>query len=212
MTALSRSHSELMKLVCYFESMNRAVSLAESPDALRMELLSLGVGDGAAVSVRVDPQDLTLALSAKFTATVVLSCADRPVRSRAPGRSRGHGQRRRAAQNGGGSLKSPPRSACRSRALVAIAVATLAGALDLGRGPLQAGPDLVGLQLGDRPLVPFGSLPAALPQPLGDHHPVPLAEGVGQVFGLPRQTLTLQEAGVAVAPLACGCQEVGRRL
>jgi hypothetical protein len=51
-----------MKLVCYFESMNRAVSLAESPDALRMEFLSLGVGDGAAVSVRVDQQDLTARL------------------------------------------------------------------------------------------------------------------------------------------------------
>jgi hypothetical protein len=62
LTALSRSHSELMKLVCYFESMNRAVSLAESPDALRMEFLSLGVGDGAAVSVRVDQQDLTARL------------------------------------------------------------------------------------------------------------------------------------------------------
>jgi hypothetical protein len=44
-----------MKLVCYFESMNRAVSLAESPDALLMEFLSLGVGDGAAARQRFVP-------------------------------------------------------------------------------------------------------------------------------------------------------------
>jgi hypothetical protein len=40
--------------------------------------------------------------------------------------------------------------------LGAVAVAALAGPFDLGRGPLEAGPDLVGLQLGDRPLLPFG--------------------------------------------------------
>src|SRR5688572_15477491 len=48
--------------------------------------------------------------------------------------------------------------------LSALAVAALAGPLDLGRGPLQAGPDLGGLQLGDRPLVALGGLPAALPE------------------------------------------------
>jgi hypothetical protein len=37
-----------------------------------------------------------------------------------------------------------------------VAVIALAGPLDLGRAPLQAGPDLVGLQLGDRPLLALG--------------------------------------------------------
>ena len=34
-------------------------------------------------------------------------------------------------------------------ALAALAVAALAGALDLGRGSLEGGPDLVGLDFGD---------------------------------------------------------------
>jgi hypothetical protein len=58
----------------------------------------------------------------------------------------------------------------------ALVVAALAGALDLGGGPLEAGPDLVGLQLGDRPLVAVGGLPAALAEPAGDDDPVALAE------------------------------------
>jgi hypothetical protein len=45
--------------------------------------------------------------------------------------------------------------------LVTLAVAALAGPLDLGRGPLEAGPDLVGLQLGDRALVALRGLPGA---------------------------------------------------
>jgi hypothetical protein len=72
----------------------------------------------------------------------------------------------------------------------------------LGGGPLQGGPDLVGLDLGDRPLLPFGGLPAALAQPPGDHHPVALGKGVGQVLGLPAPDVDPQEGGVAVAPLA----------
>jgi hypothetical protein len=35
--------------------------------------------------------------------------------------------------------------------LVAVAVERLSGPFDLGRGPLEAGPDLIGLQFGDRP-------------------------------------------------------------
>ena len=46
--------------------------------------------------------------------------------------------------------------------LGAVAVVALAGPLDLGRGPLEGGADLVGLDLGDRPLVALGGLPAAL--------------------------------------------------
>src|SRR5215216_7872836 len=37
-----------------------------------------------------------------------------------------------------------------------FAVAALAGPLDLGRGPPEGGADLIGLQLGDRPLLPLG--------------------------------------------------------
>jgi hypothetical protein len=75
----------------------------------------------------------------------------------------------------------------------AVTVAALTRALELGRGPFEAGPDLVGLQLGDRPLVALGGLSAALPQPTGDHRPVPLTQGLSQVLGLPRQTFTLKK-------------------
>jgi ABC transporter len=71
--------------------------------------------------------------------------------------------------------------------LVALAVAALAGALDLGRGPLLGGADLVGFEFGDRPLVALGGLPAALAQPPGDHDPVVLGEGLGQFSAWPRQ-------------------------
>src|SRR4030095_8840368 len=87
-------------------------------------------------------------------------------------------------------------------ALAAFAVAELAGAVDLGRGALDAGAALIGLQLGDRPLVALGGLPAALAQPPGDHHPVALAQGLGQVLSLPAPDVHLEERGVAVAPLA----------
>jgi len=51
-------------------------------------------------------------------------------------------------------------------------------------------------------LSPLGGLLAALAQPAGDHHPVALAEGIGQVLGLVAPHVDLEEAGVAVAPLA----------
>src|SRR5512132_4372306 len=70
-------------------------------------------------------------------------------------------QKGAASQNGGASLKSPPRSAVRSRSWVRSPL-PLAGAFDLGRGPLEGGADLVGLQFGDRPLVALRGLPAAL--------------------------------------------------
>jgi hypothetical protein len=84
----------------------------------------------------------------------------------------------------------------------AFAVAALTGPLHLGGGPFEAGPDLVGLQLGHRPLVALGGLPVALAQPAGDHDPVALAEGVSQVLGLVAPDVDLKEAGLAVAPLA----------
>jgi hypothetical protein len=49
---------------------------------------------------------------------------------------------------------------------------------------------------------PSGVSPAALAQPPGDHHPVPLAKGLGQVLGLATPDVDLEERGVAVAPLA----------
>jgi hypothetical protein len=44
--------------------------------------------------------------------------------------------------------------------------------------------------------------PATLAEPAGDHHPVALAEGVGQGFGLAAPDVDLEVGGVAVAPLA----------
>ena len=41
-------------------------------------------------------------------------------------------------------------------ALSPLAIAPLGAAFDLGGGPLEAGPDLVSLDLGDRPIVAFG--------------------------------------------------------
>jgi hypothetical protein len=84
----------------------------------------------------------------------------------------------------------------------AFAIAALLGAFDLGGSPLEGGADLVGFQLGDRPLVALGGLPAALAEAAGDHDPVALGQGVGQVLGLVAPDVDLEEAGVAVAPLA----------
>src|SRR4029453_7981304 len=81
--------------------------------------------------------------------------------------------------------------------LGAVAGGTLAGPFDLGGGELEAGPDLVGLQLGDRPLVALGGLPAALAQPAGDHHPVALGEGAGEVLGLAAPDVDLEKSGAA---------------
>jgi len=96
-------------------------------------------------------------------------------------------------------------------ALSSLAVAALADAFDLGRGPLQAGPVLIGLDLGHAALVALGGLPAALAQPAGDHDPVPLGERVGQVLSLAAPDVDLQEAGVAVAPFAVLLDPLGDR-
>jgi hypothetical protein len=60
----------------------------------------------------------------------------------------------------------------------------------------------IDLDLGDRALVALGGLPAALAEPAGDHDPVALGQGVGQVLGLPAPHVDLEERGVAVAPFA----------
>jgi hypothetical protein len=75
----------------------------------------------------------------------------------------------------------------------AFAVAALGGAFDLGRRPLEGGADLIGLDLGDRPLVAFWGFPAALAESAGDHDPVALGEGVGQVLGLAPPDIHLEE-------------------
>ena len=54
--------------------------------------------------------------------------------------------------------------------------------------PTSSDPDL-----GDRPLVALGGLPAALPQAPGDHDPVALGEGVGQILGLTPPDIHLEE-------------------
>src|SRR5512132_2622404 len=74
-------------------------------------------------------------------------------------------------------------------ALAAVAVATLAGPFDLGGGPLEAGADFIGLDLGHRALVALGGLPAALAQPAGDHHPVALRKESARCSAWPRHTL-----------------------
>src|SRR5215216_641157 len=84
--------------------------------------------------------------------------------------------------------------------LSSVAVAALLSALDLGRGPLEGGADLVGLQLGHRPLLPLGGLPGPLPQPAGD-----------QVPGLAAPHVDLEEVGLAVAPLAILLDPLGDR-
>jgi hypothetical protein len=83
-----------------------------------------------------------------------------------------------------------------------LAIAALAGPLDLGRGPPEGGADLIGFDLGDRALVALWGLLGALPEPPGDHDPVAFGEGVGQVFGL-RQTLTLKEVSLSRHSPSC---------
>src|SRR6266540_2244387 len=100
-----------------------------------------------------------------------------------------------------------------------VTVATLLGAFELGGVELEAGADLVGVDLGHRALVALGGLPGALPQPAGDHHPVALAQRVGEVLGLVAPDVDLVERGFAVPPgpvlvlqaLGDGDAEVGDR-
>ena len=50
-----------------------------------------------------------------------------------------------------------------------------------------------------------------LAEPPGDHDPVTLAEGVGEVLGLVAPHVDLEERGVAVAPLAVLLDVLGDR-
>src|SRR6266545_534984 len=86
------------------------------------------------------------------------------------------------------------------QAAVAAVAALPLGAFELGGVELQAGADLVGVDLGHRPLVALGGFPGALAQPAGDHHPVALAERVGEVLGLVAPDVDLVEGGLPVPP------------
>src|SRR4030095_5873982 len=66
-------------------------------------------------------------------------------------------------------------------------------ALGLVRGPLEGGADLVGLELGDRALVAFGGVPAALAESAGDHDRSPLERESARCSAWPRHTLTLKK-------------------
>src|SRR6266540_6353974 len=76
----------------------------------------------------------------------------------------------------------------------------LAGALDLGGGPLQAGADLVGLDLGRRALVTLGRLPRAHPQPSHDDAAGALGQGLGDVLGELPPDVDPEERGLPVLP------------
>src|SRR5215212_11001665 len=93
--------------------------------------------------------------------------------------------------------------------LAAVAGAAFAGSFDLGGGELKAGPDLIGLDLGHRPLLALGGFPAALAEPAGDHDPVTLRQRVGQVLGLAAPHVDLEERGLAVTPLTILLEALG---
>src|SRR4030095_13416804 len=96
--------------------------------------------------------------------------------------SQGRGRRKEGWSEGGLVVEVAAAFGLPLATLAAVAGGAFAGPFDLGGGDLEAGPALVSLDLGHRPLLPFGGFPAALAQPAGDHDPVPLGQGVGQVL------------------------------
>src|SRR5215216_7978879 len=111
----------------------------------------------------------------------------------APGQ--GRGRRKEGCSEGGLVVDVAAAFGLPLAALAAVTGGAFAGSFDLGGGELQAGPDLVGLDLGDRPLLTFRGFPAALAEPAGDHDPVAFGEGVGQVLGLAAPHVDLEERG-----------------
>src|SRR5215217_3118323 len=75
-----------------------------------------------------------------------------------------------------------------------------AGALDLGGGELEAGADLVGLDLGDGALLALGGLPGAGPEPADHDAAGALLEGLGHVLGLLAPDVDAEERGLPVLP------------
>src|SRR5215211_3241123 len=127
----------------------------------------------------------------------------------APGQ--GRGRRKEGWSEGGLVVEVAAAFGLPLAALAAVTGGTLAGPFDFGGGELEAGPDLISFDLGHRPLLPLRGFPAALTQPAGDHDPVALGEGVGQVFGLPAPDVDLEERGLAVTPLPVLLDALGDR-
>jgi hypothetical protein len=108
-----------------------------------MPFLHSGVGDGAAVGVGVDQHDLVV--PGRGLQARVLAASSRLVGTKrrprpkpgAPTASKGCSKRRRVVEVAA-ALDLPLPTAR------AVAVTALAGPLDLGRGPLKGGADLVG--------------------------------------------------------------------
>jgi hypothetical protein len=74
--------------------------------------------------------------------------------------------------------------------LDAVAVVALAAPLDLGRGPLEGGADLIGLDLGHRPLVALGVSQLRCRSRLVTITRSPLERESARCSAWPRQTLT----------------------
>src|SRR5215211_5053552 len=127
----------------------------------------------------------------------------------APGQ--GRGRRKGGCSEGGLVVEVAAAFGVPLATLGAVAGGTLAGPFDLGGGELEAGPNLVSLDLGHRPLVALGGLPAALAQPAGDHDPVTLGQGVGQVLGLAAPDIDLEKRGLTVTPLTILLDALGDR-
>src|SRR5215218_2714953 len=87
-----------------------------------------------------------------------------------------------------------------ARPVAAATRAAPAGALDLGGGELEAGADLVGLDLGDRALLALGGLPGAGPEPADHDAASALLEGLGHVLGLLAPDVDAEERGLPVLP------------
>src|SRR5215218_9148891 len=117
----------------------------------------------------------------------------------APGQ--GRGRRKEGCSEGGLVVEVAAAFGLPLATLAAVAWAAFAGSFDLGGGELEAGPDLVSLDLGDRPLVALGGLPGPLAEPPGDHDAVTLGQGVGQVLGLAAPHIHLEKRGLTVTPL-----------
>src|SRR5512132_770124 len=83
---------------------------------------------------------------------------------------------------------------------VTAARAAPAGALDLGGGELEAGAELVGLDLGDGALLALGGLPGAGPEPADHDAAGALLEGLGRVLGLLAPDVDPEERGLPVLP------------
>src|SRR5215212_4810733 len=97
-------------------------------------------------------------------------------------------------------LATLARPGAASRPVAAATRAAPAGALDLGGGELEAGADLVGLDLGDGALLALRGLPGAGPEPADHDAAGALLEGLGRVLGLLAPDVDPEERGLPVLP------------